>query len=165
MSRVQDNRGIISGLQPHNMSMQDRILFQMRWYVFFYRDHDELTLGTEGFLVAEWDTKRSKCTRVPSCEMWDENMLYAEEGRQCELPHRGEPQPLGNVGRDFPWARQPRPQVRPLPPLPKPRKLDWITELGPGAWSSFLLLYRRSQIRVVRTTDSHVCSIGNPALS
>ncbi|KAI0766295.1 hypothetical protein BC629DRAFT_1596450 [Irpex lacteus] len=33
---------------------------------------------------AKWDIKQGKCTRIPSCELWDEEMLLEEQERRRE---------------------------------------------------------------------------------
>ncbi|KAI0766296.1 hypothetical protein BC629DRAFT_1596451 [Irpex lacteus] len=50
---------------------------------------------------AKWDTKKYKCTRVPSCETWDEEMLLEEEERRREA-ERGPARAPAPAPRHYP---------------------------------------------------------------
>ena len=54
----------------------------MRWYVrggLFEREHCLIPL-----CPALWDVPNRRCSRVPSCELWDEELLLEERERQRE---------------------------------------------------------------------------------
>ncbi|KIM74131.1 hypothetical protein PILCRDRAFT_828552 [Piloderma croceum F 1598] len=55
---------------------------------------------------SHWDIKKGRCTRNPSCELWDEEMLLEIRERERERQHAQQPQ------------GQPAPPVIPLQPGP-----------------------------------------------
>lgn len=73
-----------------------------------------------------WDRFASKCTRQPSCDLWDENMLLeererarvAERGRQQQLRH---PVPVQALEPPPPY----RPQAAPIAGE-EPNDLEWL---------------------------------------
>ena len=76
--------------------------------------------------TAPWDRFASKCTRQPSCDLWDENMLLeererarvAERGRQQQLRH---PVPVQALEPPPPY----RPQAAPIAGE-EPNDLEWL---------------------------------------
>ncbi|KAI0084696.1 hypothetical protein BDY19DRAFT_1060100 [Irpex rosettiformis] len=70
---------------------------------------------------AKWDVKRRKCSRSnPSCDMWDEEMLLAEEERRREAVHPAV----------HPAVLPPPVPVVPGPPERHPRNMQWMMTLG-----------------------------------
>ncbi|THH30196.1 hypothetical protein EUX98_g3975 [Antrodiella citrinella] len=73
-----------------------------------------------------WDIKKARCTRVPSCELWDEEMLLAERERNRDA--RAGPQPARRVVQPAP----PPPYAPAHYPVPHVMHgegpLDWILD-------------------------------------
>ena len=44
--------------------------------------------------IALWDVQNQRCTRVPSCDLWNEEMLLEERERRRE--REAQPQPRGS---------------------------------------------------------------------
>ncbi|KAI0084695.1 hypothetical protein BDY19DRAFT_969625 [Irpex rosettiformis] len=93
---------------------------------------------------AKWDTEEYQCTRVPSCDTWDEDMLLEEQERRREAapapPPRQEPHRLNPhrfvMGEDV-MAEEDERIHRPAPPPPyyaqhldagRPQEMHWIME-------------------------------------
>lgn len=103
--------------------------------------------------IAKWDVEKVRCTRVPACDLWDEEMLLEERER-----HRA------GVVRDIPGRAQPirerlanLPVYRPPEPAPPPyfhaipafnyvrpaSDLQWMLEPG-ASLQSFIALPSRA---------------------
>lgn len=140
--RYTDDRRADHGLQPHHLPMQDRILFQVRWCVHSLVSPSSQEESLTSSPSALWNVKQNRCSRVPSCELWDEELLLEERERERER-ERQAGRPLGRLalfppaGNAIPVARYdpPPPPYNPAPVIQAYREvpgsdLSWIDDPG-----------------------------------
>lgn len=106
-------------------------------------------------IAAKWDVAKTRCTRVPSCDLWDEDMLLEQRERDRERA-RAARRPVQAPARDdwiihdeppqYQHVRAPPPYIPPVHFNRPAGDLQWMLE--PGAClhllTSLLLNYSSS---------------------
>lgn len=114
--RLQDHDGAHQRMQPHDVPLRCRILLQL-WLAlvspfsfgcasaFGYSILKPRSSQTLGFRTRSLEGGHGKCSRVPSCALFDETRLIAADPRDAAHLARAQPAPQARPA--------PRPVVRP----------------------------------------------------
>lgn len=92
-------------------------------------------LSTHRPPTAIWDVRNKRCSREPSCDLWDDEMLLEERERAREREQAARQPPRAHLGRAVAMPPAPAPYV-PLPVYVPPlrvaddEELSWITDPG-----------------------------------